>query len=372
MKQVPCTVAILFGTLTTLLTSCQTGQVELGNDGAIGGSTGTDGASENAFLAGQNGVIQVFVDDSRVYWVTRAENQLAPPTSFRSCVKDRCSSTIMSYLEETKDVGVLDVAIDNTNVYWLRGIYNGTSSAVLSCPHAGCASTPTSVIEGQVVNAANSLTSDGTFLYWTSPIETSVFRCEPDNCRTTLATLAQTQANPQSLIVSSGYAYWIASEGQASFAIRRTAVDGTLPVETIATGQNQTTSLAVREPYIYFNNRISVGTISACPVTGCNGKPTMFASGRNSPTSIVTDGEDVYWLNLGEPMLNQQTSLTRCAVSGCENPVPTLASFVSYMPSEAHGVTLDEGYVYWVATGAPQDASGRYGFPDAVIHRIAK
>jgi hypothetical protein len=57
-----------------------------------GGSGG--GAPADVLVGHQNGAVEVFVDDQRVYWLTEPENQLAPMASLRSCLKDQCASTI--------------------------------------------------------------------------------------------------------------------------------------------------------------------------------------------------------------------------------------------------------------------------------------
>lgn len=374
MKDVLCAVAIPLASCAVFLSGCQRGRVELGNDRAVGEEASTQGDLKNVFLSGQAGVKEVFVDDSRVYWVTVAENQVAPPASFRSCLKDDCSSTIVTYVEDRTVIGPpLDVAIDSNNVYWLRWGSVGISPAVLSCPLSGCASKTTTVIAGGgTVDHSLSMVSDGTYLYWTSTVQTSVFRCRPDNCSETLVAIALTQSDPKSLVVSAGYAYWVASEEEGSFAVRRTSVDGKSQVETIVTGQNQTTTLAVREPHVYFDNYSSAGTISVCPTTGCVGSPTVIAASLNLATGVIADEEYIYSLEAGDDAWGRNGSLVRCSVQGCENGVTKLADTETNSFPESHPVALDDNNVYWVNRGKQQDASGRYGFPNAVIHRIAK
>src|SRR5258708_6880248 len=69
--------------VVAMLQACTWHHVELGGQAFNGGPA--DDVSPDTFLAQQNGVVEVFVDDTRVYWVTAAENSLAPPASFRSC-----------------------------------------------------------------------------------------------------------------------------------------------------------------------------------------------------------------------------------------------------------------------------------------------
>ena len=96
-----------------------------GEPGAASTGTGTGESAKDILVAKQNGAIEVFVDDARVYWVTAAENQLAPPQSLRSCLKDQCATTEVTYYTSSEISGPgLDVVLDGANVYWYRGGIN--------------------------------------------------------------------------------------------------------------------------------------------------------------------------------------------------------------------------------------------------------
>ena len=120
-----------------MVAACRGRTLDLGghpSGNSAGASNGE--ASRDIFLAHQNGAVDVFVDDSRVYWLTLPENTLAPPEAFRSCLKDDCASTIVTYFS-TSEAIVNAVAIDGANVYWYAPAVNSTDSAVDSCPRAG-------------------------------------------------------------------------------------------------------------------------------------------------------------------------------------------------------------------------------------------
>lgn len=343
----------------------------LPSGGASGGNTSSrSDAPADIFLAHQNGAVQIFVDDARVYWVTAAENQVAPPASIRSCLKEECASTTITYFTLENSVpGNMKVTIDSESVYWEVEGYNTTPTIVESCPLAGCAPQPVTVISNI---DGTSIASDGTFLYWASALETSIFQCVPGNCRATQMTLAQTQGSPDLLEVTGGYAYWVASDAAASLAIHRMATTGASAVETLATGLNQTASLFVREPYVYFTNSDSIGQVLRCAVTGCPSGPTAIASALAFPTSVVADDANAYWIDVGYVSNEADGAFVKCAVGGCGTQPTMRASSQSFWNVQGHGVAIDDQYVYWVAQGAAGDQFGQFGFPDAAIHRLAK
>ena len=117
--------------------------------------------------------------------------------------------------------------------------------------------------------------------------------------------------------MTGGYAYWV-SEDAASDSIRRVATDGMSPVETLTSGQNQTGSLSVREPYVYFTNSDSIGSVLRCPVAGCPSGATVVASGLSFPTSVIADDTKAYWINFGQDQLNASGSLASSRSRGAE------------------------------------------------------
>jgi hypothetical protein len=353
----------------SVLAGCRATVLDGGDPGtAPSAPTDTD---PTLFVPQQSGAIEVFVDDERLYWVTFAENQLAPPQSLRGCLKDQCASTEVTYYISSLEGPGLDVALDGVNVYWYRMGINSTPSAVLWCPRTGCGQGGPQIVIENIDET--SIATDGTFLYWASQQETSVFRCALGNCAATETALAQTQASPRNLAMSGGYAYWIASDSLASSAVRRVATDGTSPAEDVATGQNATSSVTVHEPYVYFTDSIAVGTVLRCPVTGCPSGPTVVASGLPFPRGVVADDANAYWVNVGNDMtIAPDGSFAKCAVGGCGANATTVASSETFVNAGDHAVAIDGAYVYWVTEGPERDAVGRYGFPDAAIHRVAK
>jgi hypothetical protein len=102
----------------------------------------------------------------------------------------------------------------------------------------------------------------------------------------------------------------------------------------------------------------------ACQAGACVPLPAgVLATGQLSPTSIVTDATNVYWVNEGMPPLassSQPTSLgpvqiLKCAKSGCNNSPTVLATDDSSDEgdgSRLRGLAVDGTNVYWASANA--------------------
>ena len=226
-----------------------------------------DDAPKDILVGRQNGAVAVFVDDQRVYWLTRPENQLAPPGLFRSCLKDHCESTIVTYVTSPQpDESPFPVAIDSAHVYWEEREGDLGLTAVKSCPSAGL----------------------GRSRRRLSPISMRLLACKrryvplldldsgdirlPVQSRQLPGDAAG--AGPDSGKRSEPRRdRWVRLLGVRGRGVRfdpprRVATDGMSPVETLTSGQNQTGSLSVREPYVYLTNSDSIGSVLRCPVAG--------------------------------------------------------------------------------------------------------
>jgi hypothetical protein len=127
----------------------------------------------------------------------------------------------------------------------------------------------------------------------------------------TLVTLASQQAEPGLIAVDSNYVYWIDYCGGdvGSFGcegtISKVPLTGGQPVQ-LATGQLLPSGLVVGRDNVYWSvpfysqySPADAGRVLMVPSDG--GNPTILwtAPGQNSPSSLTTDGTNLYWSTSG-------------------------------------------------------------------------
>jgi len=87
--------------------------------------------------------------------------------------------------------------------------------------------------------------------------------------------------------------------------------------------------------------RGGVGSIMTCPVSGCAGSPTTFASQQEGPYVIALDGSNVYWATFSPDA--KTTTIEKCPISGCGAPTILSSALATYSTPFA----VDDASVYW-------------------------
>lgn len=308
------------------------------------------------------------------------------------------------------------LAADDRNVYWVNlGMATGGGKApgpyvggsIMRCAANGCDDMPEALVTDRSRSPAfilpGTLASDGQYLYWS---DSEIVRCAIDGCSQSLTVIppaADTTA--RSLLVTGGRIDWtqtedmvfgcpvtgcgaqptiISSGGQDVVFANGIATDGTnlywsaqgpdmllmCPLEGcndapvallgVALGSqvNLVYDLAVDANNIYLADSLplKMGKIWSCPKSDCSAGITVLASGLDQPTSIATDGTNVYWNEIGTDDGLQREGLglvRKCAVTGCDNQPTTIADGLGF-PGDLvlHGERL-----YWSEYN--QDGDGR-------------
>ncbi len=91
------------------------------------------------------------------------------------------------------------------------------------------------------------------------------------------------------------------------------------------------------------------GSVRMCPVTGCSGKPTVYASNQMNPKSVAVDGVNVYWSTTHPADAGVDAALGgiwSCPLGGA-CPMPTLIAHAV----RPYSVTSDGTNVYWTDPG---------------------
>ena len=167
--------------------------------------------------------------------------------------------------------------------------------------------------------------------------------------------------------------------GGSTRATGGTTITGGSTFTTLASGLNSPSSLVVDATNVYFinggtaANNYADGTLMKVPIAG--GKTTTIASGQRSTTAIAGAGTNLYWTNWGTFVSSSSdytlnTVMTVPLVGG--TPV-TLASG----QNGPQGIAVDSTYVYWtnasgtvmkmpVGGGTPVTLASGLDFPGSI------
>ena len=111
----------------------------------------------------------------------------------------------------------------------------------------------------------------------------------------------------------------------------------------MAMGLNHPFAMAVDETNVYWvetgDATDANGSVKACPVSGCGGGPTVYASLQDAPGGIAVDGQNVYWGTGGG---TGTAAIWSCAIGGCGGKPTKLVD-----ADTPFGIAVDSTYVYW-------------------------
>jgi hypothetical protein len=281
------------------------------------------------------GVLQIWVDDARLYWTSVS-------FQFQSCLKNDCAHSLTTYATGQ----VVHVAIAGGHVY-----FNMTNDddTILSCPRAGCDGAPTRVVQDPSLGL---MSADGDYVYWASALD--IYRCLYSGCGPT-PELVAAQQNPLFKLAFQGAdAFW--GDDGMSFAdvpaILYAPKDGSASPATFF--QTQTFSLAADAANLYWLETESGNTdsVKSCPLTGCAPKgPALLATSPARGQQLTVDASGMYWLDM---ITNSGDSAVRfCPIAGCGSQIQTL------IPPGVIAFAVDDSYLYWSETDPHQSYAGK-------------
>jgi len=275
-----------------------------------------------ALASGRNSISSFFATDGDyVFWSdagpTFAADDAGMPGGLLRCSVAGCGNAP----ERLDELGGSTLAVAGGKVF-----VAGRSAEVVWCPISGCASPPAVLWSGDQTTSNTvtvELATDGSDVYWTTM--GMVMRCAQAGC----------DGNP-TVLVPYSTTFW-------NFGV-----------------------LALDDTNVYFSHglfdngggALRPGEILACAKAGCAGSPRVLATNLNPPTSLATDGIDVYWSQPDGPLLS--TSLTsvvcKCPAAGCNGTPITIAAGMT----GSVAVAVDNDFVYWTDGGASdQGGDGR-------------
>lgn len=274
---------------------------------------------------------ELLVDDRRVYWQSSDQ-------AFRSCLKDDCQHSVVTYTAAAAlDSGGLqlfsNLAASAGQAFWVAQ----PDWTIYSCPSAGCGTKPIRLLRDPSIGSG--LVADRGEVYWTSTRD--VYRCPAAGCGT--APQATALGEGTLPIFHGSDAFWIQRAGK-TWRIRHapkadpsnatTLFELDVPDDYVAIQE-----IAASDEFLYWVDE--AWRILRCPLSGCDGEPTVLEAGDDPKVRLRADELGVYWLDFVDPRWPRAVHF--CAHAGCGSDT-ALGTFEQLGTYE-----LDTDFVYFTA-----------------------
>jgi hypothetical protein len=281
---------------------------------------------------------EIVTDGTNVYYTT--------DTQILKCSVAGCGSspTVFASFGSAQ----VDIALDNTNLYWT----NASTGTVASCPLSGCQGQPNVV--ASALSYPFGVSTDGTQVFWADANTIDIFACPTTGCGTSPTKLAHTSNGLDSPTFTDGKdVYW-----GDSVQAYRCAVGGcsSMPSIVINDGSNQNPQVfAADSTGFFYASPTTTGALLQCPPCGCNGAAVAVTNQRGVTTDVVTDGTNVYWVDEGVATNGKGPgTLYRCAATDCA----TTATMVYQALSTLSSLMLSNTHLYFAKNGYQLNGDG--------------
>lgn len=359
------TVALrMVASLAALLSACGGNVMDLGRDVADSGAPGQRYATREELArepeagsnlptliaAGQSGTKQFIVDDTRIYWTTwmsdNSNVQLGTGV-FRSCAKDDCAGTLVTYA--TNNRAIEPIATNGTRVFFgLPEDGPHTDWRLRSCPVEGCESGAFE-IGGQ---HAMAITADESHVYWLS--DGAIQRCAADGCGGIAPEVIAANVH---LTQQGGTDALLGDAKGIVFSRSRDDIPGSQIVDlqksdpywmgVVANSAAVVQSIGADEERVYWTESLDP-RVKSCPRTGCGSTPAEYLADQAGAAALVAAKKGrahwfwgaTAWLNRPEPL---STTLFECPSTGCGSTPRALAHNQRYPCA----IAVDDTHVYW-------------------------
>ena len=349
-------------------------------------STLTPSADPTALGTVREVVLQITVDDERLYWSASDAQMVGGSVSsaqsvgvgagqilMHSCAKQDCVGTLVSY--DTTSSYAPTFVVRQGEIFWLRRNEERTdivASNVLdpAATRVVLQDTPASVM---AADDRNVYIEDGFNALLSVPLAGAAKA-------TQLAALSG-ETDPYMMQAQGDYLYWLGVRGDTDYegVVQRVRTDGTGKVETLAAGFDfngdalhswpfNLGGLALDADYVYWGVNVLRGSIQRCPLAGCIGDPEVVAGPIRTPSALLVDHGKLYFQHETDAF---QYTVSSCTLGKCDS-VATLANNVN----RPNLFAVDDRYLYTATTSQDQTPITNYdahpATPVAQIRRFPK
>lgn len=222
----------------------------------------------------------IAADAKAVYWVT---NDAAGKVMKRPLGNDAGQTSIALV---SGQVNPLDLAVNDTHVYWVTTGASLGQGAVLRVPLGGGA-----VTELASAQSPSAMVLNATHVFWANTAgDGSIMSMPLDGAPPTVLTSGQ--PTPTDLAVDASNVYFLSGRN-----VFKVSLSGG-PASVIATGQSAGWSIAVDQDTVYWAEgdfAQANGLVSKVSVNG--GTVTILAQAQRFPGALVVDATSLYWGN---------------------------------------------------------------------------
>jgi hypothetical protein len=251
-------------------------------------------------------------------------------------------------------LGVAALATNGTVVAWVANGRNLRFS-----PVDGKAA-PTQLMD---VDLTGQIVIDGDSFFYTTGVTSShsVNKCPLQDCTDDIS-IGYDLGTPAALAVDQADVFVLETTGRRLLHCGRNAGSCDKDIAKNTTGDG---AIALGLSDVYWSVLGSSGGIYSCPRSGCpGGTPKVFASGVTSPRALATDLNDVWWTSYDDG------TVSSCPLAGCQGPPAVVAKG----QKNPLGVRSDGTRVYWANAGdgtvVTCPAAGCTDTPEVVVRGL--